>query len=113
MPCRDYYDDHPEQYFRDVTEPALKARIAFAESALCGLITAANNLTEDLFDHVDWKNCGVERAELLQWYEAHMERERKIENERLAKAHQERQAKIAKAKAKLTFEERELLGLNQ
>ena len=40
MPCRDFYDDHPHQYFKDVTEPALKKQIAFAESALCQALVA-------------------------------------------------------------------------
>jgi hypothetical protein len=96
-----------------VTEPALKARIAFAESALCGLITAANNLTQDLFDCVDWENCGVERAELHKWYDEHLERERKVESERLAKAKREREGKIANALAKLSAEEIKLLGLDK
>jgi len=29
MPCRDYYDDHPERFFKDVTEPALNKLVAF------------------------------------------------------------------------------------
>ena len=47
MPCRDYYDDHPEAYFRDVTEPALKRQVAFAESALCQTLAALEKLTAE------------------------------------------------------------------
>ena len=106
MPCRDYYDDHPDQYFKDVTEPQLKARIAFAESALCGLIRASHSLTQDLFDAVDWQDCGIKREALIKWFHAHDAHDREIRQ-------QEHARKIAAARAKLTPAEIELLGLDK
>ena len=46
MPCRDYYDEYPLAYFRDVTEPALKKQISFAESALCQAMDAIVQLID-------------------------------------------------------------------
>lgn len=108
MPCRDYYDDHPDQYFKDVTEPQLKARIAFAESALCGLIRTihALGLEQDLFDRVDWQDCGIKREALIKWFHAHDAHDREIRQ-------QEHARKIAAARAKLTAEELDLLGLGK
>lgn len=106
MPCRDYYDDHPEQYFRDVTEPALKKRIAFAESALCALMRASLKLREDIFEHVDWQDCGITKKELFKWQQEHEVRDAEIRKQEHAK-------KIAAARAKLTAEELVLLGLDK
>lgn len=107
MPCRDYYDDHPEQYFKDVTEPALKARIAFAESALCAVLEVVCDNTDVcghnfLWDDIDFKSAGITKQELLAWHDQHRARDQKI-----------RDAKIQKARAKLTAEEIALLGLDK
>lgn len=108
MPCRDFYDEHPEQYFRDVTEPALKARIAFAESALCAALTALRYHSEDrgrhefdFFDHINYKSAGINKEELKKWYKEHRERDLRI-------AEEKKQAALAK----LTKEDREILGLS-
>lgn len=48
MPCRDYYDDNPHAYFKDVSEPALKKQISFAESALCQTLVALEKCVIEL-----------------------------------------------------------------
>jgi len=107
MPCRDFYDDHPGQYFKDVTEPALKKRIAFAESALCAVLSVLLDQVDDsgttfLWKEIDFKSAGITPAELADWHTQHRDRDQKI-----------RDAKIRKARAKLTPAEIELLGLDK
>lgn len=103
MPCRDFYDDHPEAYFRDVKEPALKKQIAFAESALCATLDAFQrelHKDENVFDYIDYKSAGITREELEKW---------RIDHKALDEKHREEAKK--RALAKLTQEEKELLGL--
>jgi hypothetical protein len=103
MPCRDYYDDHPEQYFKEVTEPALKKRIAFAESALCAVLSVFDNCPfDEMWTEIDFKSAGITSEELAEWYAQHRARDQKIRDD-----------KIQKARAKLTPEEIELLGLDK
>jgi len=103
MPCRDYYDDHPEQYFKEATEPALKQRIAFAESALCAVMSMMEvGLGSVMWSQIDYASAGITLEELAAWYEQHKARDKKI-----------RDAKIQKARAKLTKEEIALLGLDK
>lgn len=119
MPCRDYYDDHPDQYFHDVTEPALKKQVSFAESALCQTLAAfqsiliavnrqsdnPDRLTTNPLDLINYEEAGITRTELEQWWENHKrldEQHRKEEQNRIARK---------KALAKLTDAEKKLLGL--
>ena len=117
MPCRDYYDDHPQQYFKDVTEPALKKQISFAESALCqtlaGLIRLVTETklyaNSDPYDWIDYKEAGITKKELVAWHKAHMELDAKHRAEEKAK--QEKAALKKAALAKLTPAERKALGV--
>lgn len=117
MPCRDYYDDHPEAYFRDITEPALKKQISFAESALCQTLSTFqehlknmqkdydDNIYTNPLDYLDYEAAGITREELEKWWDDH---------QALDKEHRERarQAQVKRvALAKLTPEERKVLGL--
>lgn len=117
MPCRDYYDDHPDQYFKDVTEPALKARIAFAESALCQSLAAIEGMHQVLisvgvvssrlhpFDGIDFDAAGITKESLIEWWKNHKERDASIvEANRIAKLKKS-------ALQKLTADERTALGL--
>ena len=115
MPCRDYYDDHPEDYFRDVTEPALKRQISFAESALCAALTAlehVDSLVEtvapkqgDFYDWLNFKEAGITKAQLVKWHKEHKKLDAlHREQERLKKLKES-------ALAKLTDEERKVLGV--
>ena len=114
MPCRDYYDDHPEAYFRDVTEPALKKQISFAESALCAALHALEHVdslvetvspkTGDFYDWLNFKEAGITKKDLVKWHKTHKELDKKhrAEEEALLKA---------SALAKLSPEERRVLGI--
>jgi hypothetical protein len=115
MPCRDYYDDHPDQYFKDVTEPALKKQVSFAESALCQTLAAFSVALLDMqlhvgqsvnpLDHIDYAEAGIKREDLEAWWKNHKMLDEKHREE-------ERLKKVKKAAlAKLTTEERKVLGI--
>lgn len=115
MPCRNFYDDHPEAYFRDVTEPALKKQISFAESALCAALSAlehVDTLVEttgpkkgDFYDWLNFKEAGITKPQLVKWHNAHKKIDAKNrELERLKKVKEG-------ALAKLTDEELKVLGI--
>ena len=114
MPCRDYYDDHPQQYFKDVTEPALKKQISFAESALCAALASIEGMLtrqasgdfgyRDAFETIDYKEAGITEKELREWHKNH---------KKLDKMHREEEQRKLKATAlaKLTADEKKALGL--
>lgn len=111
MPCRDYYDDHPEAYFRDVKEPALKKQISFAESALCAVLDALERANSDsshpLPSAMTWINfteAGITEKELREWRKKHKELDKKHRAE-------EQERLKASARAKLTPEELKALGV--
>ena len=121
MPCRDFYDDHPNQYFKDVTEPALKKQVAFAESALCQTLADFERvlkilheahpdvyeLTPQPLNHINYAEAGITRKELEQWWKQHKKLDAKHrEAERLKKLR-------ASALAKLSEEERKALGVKE
>ena len=114
MPCRDFYDDHPQQYFKDVTEPALKKQISFAESALCAALGTIEKMLikqgsgdfgyRDVYEAIDYKEAGITEVDLRTWHKNH---------KKLDKKHREEEKRKLKASAlaKLTPEEREALGV--
>jgi len=112
MPCRDYYDDHPDAYYTDVTKPALMKQISFAESALCAALDALQKSASKEYppyvghwiDQIDFPSAGIDRKELLDWRVKHKamdEKHREDEKKRLRES----------AMAKLSKEEKEILGL--
>lgn len=111
MPCRDYYDDHPDQYFKDVTEPALKKQVSFAESALCATLGTMQTMLKDMgaistdpLDYINYEEAGMSRTALEVWWTNHKRLDAKHRAEAAEKAR-------AAALAKLTPEERKILGL--
>jgi hypothetical protein len=114
MPCRDYYDDHPQQYFKDVTEPALKKQISFAESALCAALDTIDKMLikqgsgdfgyRDAIDAMDLKEAGITEKDLRAWRKNHKELDKKHREE-------EKRKLKASALAKLTPEEIAALGV--
>lgn len=115
MPCRDYYDDHPEQYFKDVTEKQLKKQISFAESALCQVLAAlehVDSLVEtvspkkgDFYNWINFEEAGITKAQLVKWHKEHKALDQKHrEEERIKKLKES-------ALAKLTAEEKKALGV--
>ena len=130
MPCRDYYDDHPEAFYgeqladKEAEIERLKERISFAESALCGVLRTfednAMPYPDYLWTVIDYKGAGISRKELEKWFAKHKALDEKIkkqEIERIIREREqaERQKQITKkrdaALAKLTPEERKLLGI--
>lgn len=115
MPCRDYYDDHPQAYFKDVTEPALKKQISFAESALCQALVALKHVDSlietvspkkgDFYDWINFKEAGITKAQLVKWHKDH-----KALDDKHREAERVKKVKEA-ALAKLTDEERKVLGV--
>lgn len=115
MPCRDYYDDHPEQYFKDHGEAALKKQISFAESALCQALAVIEHLDLQIetvspkvgsfYDWINFKEAGITKADLVKWHKEH----KKLD----AKHREEEELKRLKvtALAKLTPAERQALGI--
>ncbi len=105
MPCRDYYDDHPEAYFREITEPALKKQISFAESALCATLDALQvALGKEPFDSIDYEEAGITKKELKAWRKKHKEVDAKHRE-------LEKKLKLEQALAKLTDKDKRVLGL--
>ena len=116
MPCRDYYDDNPQAYFKDVTEPALKKQISFAESALCQTLAALekciveyneeHGTNRDPMDQIDYSAAGIKRNELINWWNNHKKLDAKHrEEERINKVREY-------ALSKLSYEEKKVLGIN-
>ena len=130
MPCRDYYDDHPQAYFgdqlanKDQEIKKLKNRISFAESALCGVLRAGEkNVGErigNLIDLIDFEDAGIKQKELEKWFAEHKildERIRKeAANKKTIALMKKTEADVKRRKkrqalAKLSEEERILLGV--
>jgi hypothetical protein len=119
MPCRDYYDYHPEEYFKSVTEPALKKQVAFAESALCAALAAlehVDSLVETVSpkqgDYYNWLNfaeAGISKEELVKWHKRHKILDEKHRSEEREKKRVETLKKSALSK--LTEEEKRVLGV--
>ena len=111
MPCRDYYDDHPQQYFKDVTEPALKKQISFAESALCQTLAALEIAVgkKTVYDVIDYEEAGITKAALVKWHKEHKLIDAKHRKEEAAK--REKEEFYEAALAKLTPAERKVLGV--
>lgn len=116
MPCRDYYDDNPHAYFKDVSEPALKKQISFAESALCQTLVALEKCVIELnekngtninpMDQIDYSAAGIKRNELIKWWNNHKKLDAKHrEEERIKKVRED-------AISKLSDEEKKVLGIN-
>lgn len=115
MPCRDYYDDHPQAYYNDVTKPALQKQIAFAESVLCQALVAleyVDSLVQTIkpkqgeyYDWINFREAGTTKEEVVVWHKKHKELDEKHrEEERLKKVKED-------ALAKLSAEEKKVLGL--
>ncbi len=111
MPCNDGAD---VRYYYEEDLKKLKK----VEAALCGVLTVLENVpddwginltVDDILDVVDWKEAGIKRAWLEDWWEEH----KKEDASRREREEQNRitQAKRAEALSKLTPEERKLLGI--
>lgn len=106
MPCRDYYDDHPEAYYgpkladKDKEIEKLRKQISFAESALCAVLRATDAQEADSFKYpiwgyIDFKAAGITSAELEQW---------RVNHEALDQKHREEEDR-KKEKARIAAEQ--------
>ena len=115
MPCRDFYDDHPEAYFKDIKEPALKKQISFAESALCQTLAALERAFTyadgkgSFYDVIDYEAAGITKQALVMWHKEHKKLDAKHRKEAEAKRKQDNLRETALSK--LTPEERKALGV--
>jgi len=104
MPCRDEYADREMEL-----KEAKKA--AMIEASLCGILRVLDVPydKEKILELVDWKEAGVTRKEFETWWMGHR---RKDQLRKMAEEEAKRKEDVkAKALAKLTPEERELLGV--
>jgi len=136
MPCRDYYDDHPQDYYgpklasKDAEINKLKKQVSFAESALCAALQALEHVDTqietvspkvgDFYDWLNFNEAGITKADLEVWHERHKELDmlhRAAEAERKHKEAEEKRKKQdaarkkAAALSKLSEEEKKLLGI--
>ena len=125
MPCRSYYDDHPDAYYES-TSIGLKKQVSFAESALCQTLDAfervlkefgehADELSTDPMDYIDYKQAGITRKELEEWRKEHKRLDAMAEAARLKKLEADKKKLEAKkaVMAKLTEEELIAFGLKR
>ena len=125
MPCVTYYNDHPED-IEGRSRGELENHVAFLESALCGALNAlekvtvtaaetlygdnAKNMPADTFyNAIDFKSAGIKKSLLVGWHKLHRKQDAKYRAEEAAK--QLAAQKRAEALAKLTPEDRKILGL--
>ena len=102
MPCN---SDGAEADYRE------RQNNEFAKAALCALMTALSEQgrLNVVLEGIDWKEAGLSKGNLFQWWEAHQEIDRR---RRLAEA-DEREVKKRQTAAlsKLSDDEKRLLGL--
>lgn len=107
MPCRTDYMDDDARISRERLDEFKQI-----EAALCGITRVLDRDTDALaviLDRVDWKEAGVKRHQFEQWWASHKAADelRRIREEEA----REQARRIKAAKAKLSPEERELLGI--
>ena len=88
MPCRDFYNDYPQEYFGFKLKNAeeeikkLKERVAFAESALCATLKAGNSFCNargiQFFSEIEFFEAGITAKELGDWYREHTARDERV-----------------------------------
>lgn len=110
MPCRDCYDDNPGAYYAS-TIADMKAQISFAESALCQTLEAF--ITEvgadKAFARINYGAAGISQVDLETWLNDH--RIKDAEAKARIKAREEKEALRKEALSKLTYAERQALGI--
>lgn len=109
MPC---YDGRSVSIDADRLEELRKC-----EAVLCAILRAVNGAQSyapmaqlwTLLDHVDWQGAGVSRAWLQAWWQQHQQQD---QDKARAEAMEKARGKVRReALAKLTNEERRLLGI--
>lgn len=110
MPCKDYYDDNPGAYYAS-TIADLREQVSFAESALCQTLEAF--ITEvgaaNAFALINYQEAGIRRADLEIWLNNH--RIKDADAKARIRAREEKEALKKEALSKLTYAERQALGI--
>lgn len=118
MPCRDNYSD--DRYFESFEIARLREQISFAESALCGALSALESITSGKLDLIDYKARGITQDALQAWWENHKRLDAEIAKSKAEAAARKKQAaqekrlktiERNKVLALLTKEQREVLGV--
>lgn len=116
MPCRDGGPFEDIFYARQDAD-----KLANLEAAFCGVLTVLRDAehVKDLFgdndnvgailDNVDWREAGVKRKWVEDWWIKHQEED--IERRKREAAEAEAQAARRRALAKLSKEDRAALGI--
>lgn len=135
MPCRDFYNLYPEERFgkelvdKNAEIDRLKQRLAFAESALCGVLTSLDRYvrvvccsSSPIYEHVNYNEIGISKEELVKWHFVHQTQDLKfreieakqIEIERKKKEEVEKKKnRKAMLLARLSEEDKVLLGIKE
>lgn len=129
MPCRDYYDDHPQEYYGNRLATAedeiakLKKQISFAESALCATLKAMESIVappnsginnSSIFRWINFEEAGITQKQLMAWQKKHLALDKKHRAQEKARLEAEEKKKRKKqlaedAKKKLSAEEMDAL----
>ena len=105
MPCRDDYNDDSRISHTELN------RLGSVEAAFCGIVSVLEqtDALEKVLKQVDWAEAGVTKKQFRTlWAEHKAKDEARREREAAERA---RLQKIEQAKAKLSGEERKLLGI--
>lgn len=116
MPCNDWGGGPgPHVVYRDLEIHGL--RIKDFQALLCGSFTLAEKTgtLDDLLDKMDWKEVGVSRKTTLEWWEKHkkedeLRRKEEAHIAHLKKIERERSKKRREILARLSPEEKDILG---
>jgi len=102
MPCRDAGPDWDDRVdYRD-------NKIEQLEAALCGILATNTDPVFNLLDLVDWKEAGVSRKWVEEWYEKHKKADDARRAREKAAREDSKKRKALKAKARKYFSEEEL-----
>jgi len=104
MPCRDYYSDSWTSSRSDASEKRLKAQADKLARIACKALTALQDMGKEDF-------LLLKDDEVREWWKAHKEADARARA--AAEEKERRQAAKARAMAKLTDEEKILLGLKK
>lgn len=109
MPCYDPRDSAPSVQF--INKRLHGLNIEQFEAALCAILSATNNPVHGqknwIFDQVDWKEAGVNRAAVESWWQKHQDEDQIRKSKEAAKA--KRQSLKRQALSRLSKEEIEAL----
>jgi hypothetical protein len=104
MPCRDYYSDSWTNSRSDASEKRLKAQADKLARIACKALTALQDMGKEDF-------LLLKDDEVREWWQQHQEADRKA---RAAEEEKQRRKEAkARAMAKLTDEDKILLGLKK